>query len=407
MGLLVERPKPEDLVENWIIKSCTGKKPYYRKELSNFVEWANLELGHVVETWDSVKYDPREKEKFIDELSTVVQDYYIHLKKVGYAPNTMDTKVSAVLSFFKYLKIDVDFEHQRYAFVKYHNRDLSKEDIKSILDNSTLRDRCFFLMMLESGLRPDTLTSIKYKHIKEDYEAGKVPMKIDLPSEILKDRVSARWTFIGEDGFKVLKEYLKNRELKDEDYLFIPSKPGTAKSDSYLGDKAFSSVFGRLATKLKMVEKTKERKPRQVRLYCLRKHFRNYMTCDPSYREYWMGHSIGVDEHYISRDPERHRQEYLKGYKSLRIYPESEDVTALAAKLVEKEKEIEDLKAQLQAVQLQTNTTQLLLKDFEPYIQVMKNKAVVEALGPTEKEKMIDEIVAESIKRITRERSGK
>jgi hypothetical protein len=37
-------------------------------------------------------------------------------------------------------------------------------------------------MMAESGLRPRTLVQLRYKHIKADFEAGRVPMKIEVPA---------------------------------------------------------------------------------------------------------------------------------------------------------------------------------------------------------------------------------
>jgi len=41
---------------------------------------------------------------------------------------------------------------------------------------------------------------------------------------------------------------------------------------------------------------------------------------DPSIREFFMGHSLGTDEHYIARDVELYRQMYAKNYETLRIY---------------------------------------------------------------------------------------
>ena len=45
-------------------------------------------------------------------------------------------------------------------------------------------------------------------------------MRILTPAETLKDHVGDRWSFIGEDGEKALREYLKPRmPLKDQDYV--------------------------------------------------------------------------------------------------------------------------------------------------------------------------------------------
>ena len=72
------------------------------------------------------------------------------------------------------------------------------------------------------------------------------------------------------------------------------------------------------------------------------------MRADPSYREFWMGHSLGVDEHYVSRDPEFHRKEYKKGYESIRILEPAtpQQIMEIAEQLKQKDQEIQELKAQ-------------------------------------------------------------
>lgn len=334
--LLKTKRAREDDREAWLNKSCgvQSTRKHYTETLDKFLDWAALPLEEILKVWGTVRYDWKERERFKDELSELIQNYYGTLG--SYAPRARNALVSPILSFFRgYKKIDLDFEYARHSYVKYHNRDLRKEEIRRILDHSSLRDRSFFLMMLESGLRPDTLTKLQYGQFREDFEAGIVPMKIDLASEVLKDRVSARWSFIGEDGFNVLKQYLKGRNLEDESYIFTARKKtmNFKGEDAPLGDKTFSSQFGRTVTSLGLAKKGKgleERKPRQVRLYGLRKYFRNNMTCDSNYREWWMGHDIGTDEHYISRDVERHREEYLKGYANLRLHKPSIDAETIA-----------------------------------------------------------------------------
>ncbi len=53
-------------------------------------------------------------------------------------------------------------------------------------------------------------------------------------------------------------------------------------------------------------------KPRNVRLYSLRKFFRKCAGhAGQDYVKFWMGHSLGgVDSAYFSRDPEHHRKIY-------------------------------------------------------------------------------------------------
>jgi 2-hydroxy-3-keto-5-methylthiopentenyl-1-phosphate phosphatase len=58
-----------------------------------------------------------------------------------------------------------------------------------------------------------------------------------------------------------------------------------------------------------------------------------------------MGHSLGVDAHYISRNPEVHRAEYKKGYPELRILEPlaTDEMKAIQEKLQKKDEQIQNL----------------------------------------------------------------
>lgn len=120
------------------------------------------------------------------------------------------------------------------ACVVYHNRDLTRDEIRQILTFASPRYRVIWLIMAESGMRAETAVNLRYWQIKEDFEAKRIPMRIILPSSSLKDHVGDRFTFIGEDGFQELSEYLKRRlPLKDDDYVFASEKAGKVKGEQF------------------------------------------------------------------------------------------------------------------------------------------------------------------------------
>jgi hypothetical protein len=203
--------------------------------------------------------------------------------------------------------------------------------------------------MAESGMRAETAINLRYWQIKEDFEAKpkRIPMRILLPSESLKDHVGDRFTFIGEDGVRELSEYLSRRlPLKDEDYVFASEKAGKVKGEQF-SVASLSVKFNRLVQKLG-IETSKGGKPKSVRMHALRKYFRNNMKADSSFVRFWMGHSLGVDAHYITRDVERHRQEYAKGYEYLRIFePSAVSVTEILEQLRRKDEETKALKQEI------------------------------------------------------------
>jgi hypothetical protein len=107
-----------------------------------------------------------------------------------------------------------------------------------------------------------------------------------------------------------------------------------------------------------MTESSKGKgKPRQLRLYCLRKYFRNNIKVESAYREFWMCHSFGVDEHYLSRDVEKHREKYAEGYESLRVF----EATPTVKVNQEQKQEIEGLKERITSLE----------KDLQHYLMIV------------------------------------
>jgi len=334
----------------------------YKLKLERFFRHYGVNPDEVVAEWMQVKYDLRQREKYIDYWTDKIERY-IYNNFEDYAPKSRLNEMTAIVSFFKNCcarGIPVEPKREKHTFVKYHNRDIKREEIKRILEHSSERDKAFFLMMAESGLRPHTLAQLRYKHVKLDFEANRVPMMIDLPSELLKDRVEHRWTFIGREGVKALRTYLKKKlPLKNEDLIFTPRRKDAPRK--LLTRSTYSMIFSNLVVKLGIVERTNGRKPKPIRLYCLRKYFMNncrYDGFDHTFKEFWMGHKT-TQTHYISRDIERHREEYAKAYENLRVYRDKEgpEISELRKRLRQLLEERADMQTKFS--ELKTMVTEL------------------------------------------------
>lgn len=199
-------------VSFWLKKAAQSPRTayWYRNTFALYVNSAGLNPETIVSEWQTARYDYSQRERFLDRHAEIIERYAVgELSRL--TPNARKAKLSAVKSFYHHNKIPVEADIKERTYVVNHNRAITKQEIVRILEHASLRDKCFFLTMLESGQRPQTLCLLRYRNIKTDFEANRVPMKIDLESEILKDNVSKRFTFIGEDGFRVLKEYLAPR----------------------------------------------------------------------------------------------------------------------------------------------------------------------------------------------------
>ena len=307
-------------VEIWIKKACGSENtiPRYLGIFRDFLEYCEENPDEIIKEWKAVRYDWKERQRFIDKWTEEIENFYILLED---ASKTKHNKAYVAISFFKHHKIPIDdVDIPKNSYITYHNRDMTKEEIRKVLEHSGLRERTFDLMMSESGLRPNTLVQLKYRDIREDFEANRIPMKINIRPEILKDRIEGRFTFIGIDAFNSLKEYLSTRNIGDDDYIF--QKKSSRYNTEYICPEAFSTYFSRIIRKIGLRDiETEYGKPKRIRLYCLRKYFRNNMKIqDTNFREFWMCHRFDSDEHYITLDTEKHREEYTKGYEYLRIY---------------------------------------------------------------------------------------
>jgi len=154
-----------------------------------------------------------------------------------------------------------------------------------------------------------------------------------------------------------LKEFLSTRKgIGDNEFLFLPEKPSRAKNETP-SESAMSNKFNRIVLKLGLDTALGRGKPKSVRLYNLRKYFFNNMKCDSAYRNYWFCHK-SIDDHYISTQEDKHREEYLKGYKFLRVFEPTEDVRiqALANELEKTRKELDQRNVEIDLLKRKVDT---------------------------------------------------
>lgn len=304
----------------------------YRQNMRCFAEWLRenyeLDAREIPSKWRAAKYESlAARERYLDQLKDILRDYFADLRG-PYAPGTINLSMSIIISYLHAFDIPVKRIRLKHAFVTYHNRDIKKDEVREILQHSDVRNRAAYMVLYESGMRPDTLRKLRWRHIEEEFLSHRVPMKIELPQDILKCHVSERWAFIGEDGVNALKTYLTTRlPLEGNDYLFEKEKT----QGRQLGVAALSQAFNRTVKKLGLAEPVgpEGKKPKEIRLYCLRKAFRKFMLTEEAYKEFWMGHT-STAIHYVSRDPEYHRKLYAEGYENLRLEKPGADVAVIS-----------------------------------------------------------------------------
>ena len=270
--------------------------------------------------------------------SQAIMHFVYEEKERGVSSNSYANALYAIKSFFKYNSLPLNFIVSPKVTVENHNRDIRKEEVEEILKGSTYRERAFFLLMAQSGLRPNTLIQLKIENLEKILEEDTpVPCLINVPQSMTKGKYGDYFTFCGQESVDALKYYFKTREnLTPENYVFVK-----ANSEEIVRAGDFTHFFRRIVksladkniievkTKMKNIEvQTVEGEPLRscvtrsdLRLYNLRKFFRKFAgQAGYDFVNFWMGNTLGVDAHYFSRDVELHRKTYKeKAMPFLRI----------------------------------------------------------------------------------------
>jgi integrase len=327
----------------------------YRNEIMAFLKYIDAKPEDIMADYKSMN-ERDFKRKYAEHLKA----YLGTLMRQGYAPGSISNFVYGVLSFFKHSDLPIGFVPPvRYRTI-FHNRDIEAAEIVKILEVSAPREKAFYTLMAQSGLRPTTICNLRLKHIEPDFSSGKVPCLVNVPEEITKGQYHGYISFIGEDAVRYLKAYLNTRrKLTKDSYLFV-----NYGSENRMIFNTVSSLFRKAVRILKEkgvmdYEQKKADRPAEIRLYNLRKFFRK-MANQAGFEnvEYWMGHTgPGVDSSYRPRDPEFYRKIYAeKAAPFLRLETATPSET---------EKQIEELRQENVVLKDQLAKSMMKLNDQE------------------------------------------
>jgi integrase len=221
-----------------------------------------------------------------------ISEFISDLTLKGWATNTINSSVVAIRSFFKYNDLPLGFVPLARARVVYRNRDITREELQKILAVANPREKAFFCMMVQAGLRPDTLCKLRLRDIEPDFSHKVVPCKIDVPENIAKGQYRSYFTFMGQESVDFLRAYFEvdRPGIQPDDLLFTAhgsNKNASAKSLSVIFTTTVRQLQASNALNYKRAPKGK---PSEIRLYNLRKYFRkNAHQAGFELVQFWMG----------------------------------------------------------------------------------------------------------------------
>jgi site-specific recombinase XerC len=306
------------------------------------------------------------------KYAQLIRAWISQLVMEGLANTSVKVMVGAIKSFYKYNDLPLGHVSQARSGIVYHNRDITKEEIIQIMSVSKIREKAFFVVMAQSGLRPHTIKQLKLKNL-ESFD--KVPCKIDIPQEITKGKYRSYVTFIGSDAMKYLKQYLATRtNLTQDSLLFCSHTDSTKRVNAKDVSRAFRMAARKLEESGALNFEIREGKPSELRLYNLRKFFRKYANqMGLEQVSYMMGHTTrGSDSSYTPKDPEWYRDLYKeKAMPFLRIE---------TATPTETEKTIDELKKQLQERDKEIRAMTETMAKLQPLVDWVNSYPTIEQM---------------------------
>jgi integrase len=386
-----------NIVENWLNtvsfshSNSKATRAMYAVQLQKLLDFIHKTPNQIMADFEKMS-ERKFRLVYAQYLKSLIGD----LQQKGYAPSSVTGTINTIRSFFKYSDLPLGFIPSGSNLIMFHNKDISRPEIQEVLRLSGIRDKAFFCMSVQSGLRPSSLASLKLKDVEGILqEQTPIPCKITVRQEATKGKYSEYFSFIGKESVVYIKDYLKTRtEALNPDKELTPDNCVELTPDSFLFTKfgsedrvdpaVWTHIFQRIVKKLRarkildfkterkeLAVTTKTKKPlrsfisrSEYRLYNLRKYF---MKCaaqaGAEYVAFWMGHTsvLGVDIHYLNRDSEFHRALYKeKAMPFLQLETETPSETV---------KEIENLRQQLDEKAEQVKRLEEKMQSLQPLIE--------------------------------------
>ena len=397
-----------DTIENWLnaVAYSHSNSNYTRRQYTIHIQRF---LNHIGKTAEQIieEYETLDDKQFKHKYTPLIMSLIGEMRKANYAPSTQHSIIATIKSFFKYNSLPLTYIPLTREYLRFHNRPITKEEIKLIIKEAQPREKAYYALMTQSGLRPQTISNLKIEDFENLLDENTpIPCLITIRQEITKGKYSEYFTFTAEESIKYIKDYLKRQRkqpLTPEEYLFTMQNGKTLVNPDVI-NHTFTRTIKNLRKEniidFKTDEETVNNKARtnnKIKLYNLRKYFRNNNHADWDYKNFWMGHisKLGVDKHYIdtSATPEnieKHRQIYKeKAMPHLKIETATPDETIQT--ITKLETENQELKTQIETMQQNINKImQYLINNPQIGTEPIYKDTAIQELISTPEENQID-----------------
>lgn len=278
-----------------------GTLKEYIYHVYRFSVYLNASPDQMIENCLDVDGDPNPKA--VAKYNRLLDDYVGELQAAELAPGTVNGHVKAIKALFRCNGLRLEAPYGLSNRVVNKDRSPTPEELSKLLDVANIREKVIETMLATGGFREGTLSKLKYRHIKNDLEAGIVPLHVHVEAEITKGKYNDYDTFLGQEAVDYLKIYMKMRrqgtekippeDLNDDSPLI---RSEISRVPLHISPTAIYDVIHDLYVKAGILIKKVGRRY-NLRGHSIRKFFRTQLAAlgvQADYIDYMMGHSVST-----------------------------------------------------------------------------------------------------------------
>ena len=144
----------------------------------------------------------------------LLEDYVAILQDRKLSPGRVHSCAKHVKALYKTNGILLNLPYSLPRTVTCKDRSPKPEELQRLLDSANLREKVAVTMMTLGGFREETLTKLRYSHVRVDLEAGRIPLHVHVEVAITKGKYADYDTFLGQEAVEFLRLYLGARRRR-------------------------------------------------------------------------------------------------------------------------------------------------------------------------------------------------
>ncbi len=305
----------------------TATLQLYAYSVMRYCTWLNKTPDQLLSNCKDQDGDPNPKA--IAKYNRLLDDYVGELQAEEVVSGSINSMLKGVKTLCRCGGVRLELPHPLSSRKVYKTHAPTPDQLQKLLEIADLREKVIILMFATGGFREGTLSKLKYRHVKEELEAGIVPLHIHVEVEITKGEFGDYDTFLNQEAVDCLKLYLQTRrqgtkktppENIHDDSPLIRSKtsrlPMPIKEAAiYATINALYRAAGLISKELKLGRRYK------LCVHSIRKYFKTTMeslNIKTDYVEYMMGHIISTYHDVQSRGVDFLRGIYMAAGLSIK-----------------------------------------------------------------------------------------